>query len=127
MYRGHDGYLRWAFDNWKSYEPLDLQEGSFTAGDFSFVYRSSNDKDMTMIPSVRSELLRDGIEDYEKALTLYKTMLKCKKEDLLSGLEETINTFSTERLLAGQASELIIQARRQLHELSQSTTPDLCQ
>ena len=127
MFRGHDGYLRWAFDNWRSHNPLDLQEGSFTAGDFSFVYRSSNDKDMTVIPSVRSELLRDGIEDYEKVQVLHKTMLQCKEEDLLNRLQEMIHTFTTEQLMAGQAVELITQARRQLHEISQSIIPDMCQ
>ena len=127
MFRGHDGYLRWAFDNWRSHNPLDLQEGSFTAGDFSFVYRSSNDKDMTVIPSVRSELLRDGIEDYEKVQVLRNTMLRCKEEDLLNRLQEMIHTFTTEQLMAGQAVELITQARRQLHEISQSIIPDMCQ
>ena len=126
MFRDHDGYLRWAFDNWRSHNPLDLQEGSFTAGDFSFVYRSSNDKDMTVIPSVRSELLRDGIEDYEKVRVLRKILLQCKKKDLLTRLQETINTFSTERLMAGQAVELISQARTQLHEISKSIAPDQC-
>ena len=127
IFRGHDGYLRWAFDNWRSHNPLDLQEGSFTAGDFSFVYRSSNDKDMTVIPSVRSELLRDGIEDYEKVQVLRKTLLQCKEEDLLNRLQEMIDTFSTERLMAGQAVELVTQARMQLRELSQSISPNLCQ
>ena len=127
MYRGHDGYLRWAFDNWRSHSPFDLQEGSFTAGDFSFVYRSSNKKDMTMIPSVRSELLRDGIEDYEKVLVLRKTMLKCKKEDLLTGLEEAVNAFSTERLMVGQADGLIKQAHARLSEIALQLTPDRCQ
>lgn len=127
MYRGHDGYLRWAFDNWRSYQPLDLQEGAFTAGDFSFVYRSSNKKDTTMIPSVRSELLRDGIEDYEKVQVLRRTMMNCEKQYLLTGLEEAVKAFSTERLMAGQAVELITRARVQLHEISQSAIPDTCQ
>ena len=127
MFRGHDGYLRWAFDNWRSYDPLDLQEGAFTAGDFSFVYRSSNDRDMTMVPSVRSELLRDGIEDYEKVQVLRRTIRNCQKEDLLAGLEEAVKAFSTERLMAGEASELIALARTQLHELSQSIQPAQCQ
>ena len=126
MFREHDGYLRWAFDNWRSYDPLDLQEGSFTAGDFSFVYRSSNDKDMTMIPSVRSKLLRDGIEDYEKVQVLRKTLLQCKEEDLLTGLEEAVKAFSTERLMAGQANELIDRARMKLHDVSKLVTPDMC-
>ena len=127
MFREHDGYLRWAFDNWRSYDPLDLHEGAYTAGDFSFVYRSSNKKDMTVIPSVRSELLRDGIEDYEKVRILRNVMLQCEKEDLLTRLKETIDTFSTERLMAGQAGELITQAHLQIHEISQSATPDICQ
>ena len=127
MFRGHDGYLRWAFDNWRSHNPLDLQEGSFTAGDFSFVYRSSNKKDMTMIPSVRSELLRDGIENYEKVQVLRKTSLQCNEEDLLGRLQDTVNSFSTERLMAGQAVEQITQARLLLREISKSVTPDKCQ
>ena len=126
MYRGHDGYLRWAFDNWRSHNPLDLQEGSFTAGDFSFVYRSSNKKDMTMIPSVRSELLRDGIEDYEKVQVLSKTILQCEDKNSLSRLEETINAFTTERLMAGHVVELITKARVQLHDMSRSVIPSLC-
>ncbi len=126
MVREHDGYLRWAFDNWKSHNPLDLRDGSFTAGDFSFVYRNSNDKDMTVIPSARSELLRDGIEDYEKVQVLRNVMLRCEKEDLLTRLQETVNTFSTGQLMAGQSVELISQARALLHEMSQSVTPDMC-
>ena len=126
MFRGHDGYLRWAFDNWKSHDPLDLRDGVFTAGDYSFVYRSSNDKGMTMIPSVRSELLRDGIEDYEKVQVLRETMRRCGKQELQAELQEVINSFSTERLMAGQAKELIIRARAHLHEISQSVSPGLC-
>ena len=126
MFRGHDGYLRWAFDNWRSHNPLDLQEGSFTAGDFSFVYRSSNKKDMTMIPSVRSELLRDGIEDYEKVQVLSKSMLQCGDKNSLSRLEEMINTFRTERLMAGHVVELITKARVQLSDISASVIPSLC-
>ena len=127
MYRGHDGYLRWAFDNWRSYDPLDLQEGSFTAGDFSFVYRSSNDRDMTMVRSVRSELLRDGIEDYEKVQVLRRTIQNCQKEDLLAGLEQAVKAFSTERLMAGEANELISQAHDRLGEISVQLTPVMCQ
>ena len=127
MFRGHDGYLRWAFDNWRSYDPLDLREGAYTAGDFSFVYRSSNKKDMTIIPSVRSELLRDGIEDYEKVQVLHRMILQCEKEDLKIELEEVINAFSTERLMAGQAGELIKQVHVRVSEISLQLTPDMCQ
>ena len=124
--RRHDGYLRWAFDNWRSCHPLDLREGVFTAGDFSFVYRSSNEKDMTVIPSVRSELLRDGIEDYEKVRILRNRLMECEEKNLLNSLQEIIDTFSSEALTAGHARELVIQARRQLNEISLSLSPDHC-
>lgn len=125
--REHDGYLRWAFDNWRSHHPLDLREGTYTAGDFSLVYRSSNDKDMILIPSVRSELLRDGIEDYEKVHVLRSAMRRCEENDWLARLQETIDIFSTEGLMAGQARQLIIHAQAQLREISQAVAPDRCQ
>lgn len=125
--RGHAGYLRWAFDNWRSHNPLDLREGAYTAGDFSLVYRSSNDRDLTLVPSVRSELLRDGIEDYEKIQVLRNVMRRCGEEDQLSRLQKIIHTFSTEGLMAGRARELIIQAQTQLREISQTVVPDRCE
>ena len=118
MARGHDGYLRWAFDNWKAFEPLDLRDGSHTAGDFSFVYRSGNDADMTVVPSVRSELLHDGIEDYEKIVVLQEAMRRCGRSDLLDGLNEAIASFSTDALIAGAAPDLLTEARAALDGLS---------
>ena len=116
--RGHDGHLRWAFDNWKALDPLDLRDGAHTAGDYSFVYRSSNDADMTVIPSVRSELLRDGIEDYEKIIVLQDAMRRCGRPGLLIELQESIALFSTDALLAGGAVDLLADARAALDGLS---------
>ncbi len=124
--RGHRGYLRWAFDNWKTCYPLDLRDGRFTAGDFSFVYRSGNDADMTVIPSVRSELLRDGIEDFEKIQALREAASECKRESLLNDLGEAITLFSSEALMAGQAPALITDARARLNAVSRSITPGAC-
>ena len=118
MARGHDGYLRWAYDNWKAYDPLDLRDGAHTAGDFSFVYRSSNDADMTVLPSVRSELLHDGIEDYEKLVVLEQAIRRCTRDELLGELNETIQMFTTGALLAGAASELVTDAREKIDALS---------
>lgn len=61
-----DGYLRWAFDFWKSSDPFDETYGGNTAGDFSMVYRASNSNPNRLIRSIRSELLREGIQDFEK-------------------------------------------------------------
>ena len=124
--RGHDGYLRWAFDNWKAYEPLDLRDGSHTAGDFSFVYRSSNDADMAVVPSVRSELLHDGIEDYEKIVVLQDAMRQCGRPDLLDELRESIASFSTDALMAGAAPDLLTEARAALEGFAKHPALDNC-
>ena len=130
LQRRQDGYLRWAFDNWRSSNPLDLREGAFTAGDFSLVYRSSNDRDMTVVPSIRSELLRDGIEDFEKVLVLRNSLSICGEDTLssrwLARLERTVDTFAASPLVAARAADLINQAHKQLDEISLQLTPDLC-
>ena len=127
MARGHDGYLRWAFDNWQARDPLDLRDGAHTAGDYSFVYRSGNGADMTVVPSVRSELLRDGIEDYEKLIVLERAISQCAAGDgLLDELSEIVATFSTDALLAGAAGALVTNARERLDELSVRTALTDC-
>ena len=125
--RSRDGYLRWAFDNWKSCYPLDLREGQFTAGDFSFVYRSGNDANMTVVPSVRSELLRDGIEDYEKVQILMEEISRCGREDLHEALQAAARIFTREALAAGRAPELLKKARSALAEVSRSISPGACE
>ena len=129
--RRHDGYARWAFDNWKSADPLDLREGFFTAGDFSMIYRSSNDRDMTVVPSLRLEALREGIEDFEKMQVLRKSLSTCSASGLsgrwLSRLERSVDTFTSGALMAGRAGNLINQAHTQLDEVSQQLSPNICQ
>ncbi len=130
LQRGQRGYLRWAFDHWRLANPLDARD-SFTAGDFSLVYRSSNDKDMTVVPSIRAELLREGIEDFEKVQVLRESLSGCGADDLagrwLRRLERTVDTFSSAALIAGRAGELINQAHKLLGEISQQVSPDMCQ
>ena len=123
MARGHGGYLRWAFDNWKAFDPFDLRDGSHTAGDFSFVYRNSNDADMTVVPSIRSELLRDGIEDFEKILVLEDAMRRCDRSDLQENLNGAIASFTKDAFAAGAATRLLNSARAALNKLSRH--PDL--
>lgn len=129
--RRHDGYGRWAYDNWQSADPLDLREGSFTAGDFSLVFRSSNDKDMTVVSSIRLEALREGMEDFEKVQVLQKSLSTCSAGGVssrwLSRLERSVNAFTSAALMAGRAGGLINQAHTQLDEVSQQLSPDRCQ
>lgn len=68
---GYAGYARWAYDYWTSADPFNAQDGSNAAGDFHLVYRSSNDfKTCSVMSSMRFEMLRDGVADYEKAQIL---------------------------------------------------------
>lgn len=63
---GYNGYLRWAYDYWTNTDPTDIHDGNNTAGDFSMIYRSDNTLSTYPISSIRLELLREGIQDYEK-------------------------------------------------------------
>ena len=131
LQRRQDGYLRWAFDNWRNSDPLDVREGAFTAGDFSLVYRSGNSKGMTVVPSIRSEMLRDGIEDFEKVQVLRSRLSACGETALagrwLDRLGRTVDSFSSSPLMAGRAGDLIGEARDRLGEISLQLRPDMCQ
>ena len=124
--RGYNGYLRWAFDNWKSHDPYDLVEGRFTAGDFSLVYRSGNTKPIDIVPSVRSELLRDGIEDYEKALILQDKLKVCKHSEQSEELRSAINNFTSRGLKAGESRQLVQNAKAKLYQISKALAENGC-
>ena len=124
--RGYNGYLRWAFDNWKSHDPYDLVEGRFTAGDFSLVYRSGNTKPVDIVPSVRSELLRDGIEDYEKVLILQDKLKVCKHSEQFEELRSAINNFTSRGLKAGESRQLVQNAKAKLYKISKAFTKNSC-
>ncbi|SOD11572.1 DUF4091 domain-containing protein [Pedobacter xixiisoli] len=61
-----DGYLRWAYDYWTLSNPMNITDGGNTAGDFSLIYRSGNTYPNQPLSSIRLELLREGIQDFEK-------------------------------------------------------------
>ena len=68
--KGFDGYLRWAYDYWTQSDPTSAQDGSNASGDFNMIYRSENTAAAVPISSIRLELLREGIQDFEKARIL---------------------------------------------------------
>ncbi|MDE6099326.1 MAG: DUF4091 domain-containing protein [Muribaculaceae bacterium] len=70
MAKGFKGYQRWAFDYWTRPDELDARDRGNTAGDFHMIYRSGNSADATPVGSIRWEMLREGIQDYEKARIL---------------------------------------------------------
>lgn len=64
--KGFNGYLRWAYDYWTKMDPMNIQDKSNPAGDFSMIYRNGNTPSAIPVSSIRFELLREGIQDYEK-------------------------------------------------------------
>ncbi|MGW9684991.1 glycoside hydrolase domain-containing protein [Flagellimonas sp. 2504JD1-5] len=62
---GTDGYLRWAYNNWTS-DPFNAPVFLHTQGDDYYVYPGENGP----ISSIRWELLKEGIEDYELFRTI---------------------------------------------------------
>jgi len=120
LHLGMDGYLRWAFDYWTSVDPVEQRIGSFASGDFSLSYRSSNELDMQFFSSVRLELLREGIEDFEKISLLRKRLKGSQhlsdQEDycrLMSMLDEFDYTSGE----SSKTGELVHRARKLLDEI----------
>jgi glycosyl hydrolase family 123 len=62
--RKMDGYLRWAYDYW-SPKVLSDVAGNIASGDNFLIYPDG-------YSSIRFEMLKDGIEDYEKIYTMEK-------------------------------------------------------
>ncbi len=86
-----DGYLRWAYDNWRLADPFDARDGAHTAGDFAMVYRTTNDAPSRFLPSLRLLMLREGIQDFEK--------IKILRAELESSADsqdrDRLNAFNT--------------------------------
>ena len=85
--KGLNGFLRWAYDYWTKADPQDVRDGSNTAGDFSLIYRSDNSLSSVPLSSIRLELLREGIQDYEKMRILSTNLMNpvVQKFTLTSG------------------------------------------
>ncbi|GAA3611506.1 DUF6067 family protein [Flavivirga amylovorans] len=76
-----DGYMRWAYNNWTA-DPFKNPVFLHSQGDDYYVYPGKDGP----ISSIRWELLKEGIEDYE----LYKIMEKkgdISKETLYNAIE----------------------------------------
>ena len=82
--KGFGGYARWAFDYWTLNDPKDARDGSNSAGDFHMIYRTGNTATAKPVSSIRFELLREGVQDYEKVSILGKT----KVRDILSDFND---------------------------------------
>ncbi len=100
------GYLRWAYDYWTKPDPLDIQDGGNASGDFSIIYRTDNTLASKPVSSIRFELLREGIQDFEKIRILNDT-----------GLDQVVSNFS-DILTAKDAEKIVSLSQKILKEVS---------
>ncbi len=78
---GTDGYLRWAYNNW-TFDPFNVPVFLHTQGDDYYVYPGENGP----VSSIRWELLKEGIEDYELFLII-KDKGTASEESLQEAIE----------------------------------------
>ena len=115
-----DGYSRWAYDYWRAAEPLDMRQLSFTSGDTALMYRTSNDRDLEAMTSIRLTLLRYGIQQYEKRRILRELYGRCEYPTGLALLDELVsdNFISLESAGNGNAGTDLVRAHEQLDIVS---------
>ena len=82
--KGFDGFLRWAFANWPMNPLFDSSFGSWPPGDTFFIYPGPRS-------SIRWEMLRDGIEEYEKIRWLRKQKARIVE------IEKVLKTYDFKR------------------------------
>ena len=116
----YNGYLRWAFDNWKNDDPYEQRTGGHTSGDFALSYRSSNERDMEICSSLRLELMREGIEDFEKINILKMRLEESGSSSDILAYKRLMNKIEAFTAASGESSEidqLVESARHLLNEI----------
>jgi len=122
--RNLDGYLRWAYDLWTLDDPRDCRDSVNTSGDNMFVYRSTDGIDAETRISYRLEMLRKGIQDFEKIQILKKELQLSRdpfdKEalDLLNGFIEQFHENS-----GTGATRLVREGTKLLNDIARGGFP----
>ncbi len=111
-----DGYLRWAYDFWQLNDPANAQDTQNTSGDLSMVYRASNDTPSIAVSSMRMEMLRDGIQDFEKIRILKAAFAGTTSNPNLVKLNTAINAF--EPATATNSSNMVTNGQSVLKDLA---------
>jgi hypothetical protein len=104
-----NGYLRWAFDLRTNPDPFDVRDGNNTAGDFSLAYHPIGPTGSEFLSSIRLELLRDGIQDFEK-LRILQGPAGLKDPSVATTLKSTVDNFST---TTGESAESLVRSAQQ--------------
>ena len=121
-----DGYSRWAYDYWQSVDSLDPRPATVhTTGDFSWIYRTSNDSDLEPLTSVRLEMLRQGIQAFQKRRALRELLTDRNHASGLQTLDALLGDgyISADNAADGHAKDDMARARQQLDTLSIEASP----
>ncbi len=125
--KGLDGYLRWAYNSWPD-DVWNQPRYVWPSGDMFFVWPGKDGP----IESIRWEMLREGIEDYEAIQTLKEKIKKLKQSgenpELAERAEKEIKravylaTINVEELfipwrMAAKIGENIDKARKTINDL----------
>ena len=120
LHKGYHGFLRWAYDYWLEADPYEMRTGGHASGDFSFCYRTSNTMDMQVNSSVRLELIRVGIQDFEKVKILRIALENSSsKEDqlALALLDKKIEEFKATSGGSATVTDLVRSAQKLLRDM----------
>ena len=111
-----DGFSRWAYDYWRAAEPLNMRQLSFTSGDTALAYRTSNDAELEATTSIRLELLRHGIQQFEKRRILRELYARCGYAAGSALMDQLVsdNLISIESAGNGYAKDDLVRAYQQL-------------
>jgi hypothetical protein len=102
--RNMDGYLRYAYDYWTSPKMLSDVRSNIASGDRFLIYPDGNS-------SVRFEMLKDGIEDFEKIHVKFGNMTNVSNQ-----FKTVLSEFDFKKVGAGKSRSNQIQQGRALLE-----------
>lgn len=117
----HDGFSRWAYDYWRSSDPLDLRRGlNHTSGDFALIYRTSNAPNLMPMTSVRFEMLRHGVQAFEKRRILRELFDEQQHASGLSQLDALMGDdyISVQGVVNKSVADDVRRAQQQLDRIS---------
>ena len=105
---GYSGYLRWAYNSWVKNPCEDARFRTWRAGDCYVVYPDG--------PSIRSERLIEGIQDFEK-IRIVREGLDSKKSALLDAQLLKFRDIDWEKVSDSEITALVDESKDLLRRL----------
>jgi hypothetical protein len=116
--RDMDGYLRYAYDYWTMSNILFDVRSNVASGDRFLIYPYGNS-------SIRFEMLKDGIEDYEKIILKFgrndnssaaNSVMRTNTQNNIKGFKSVLSQFDFKKVSSDRSRSQQIQQARTLLE-----------